>query len=160
MRATQSLTHFEEGAAGEECLRLTECQSTGEVQVQVGTSSSSWKLKKLDWLCNVIFRKWRDHRQLFVPEYSGTPNCRKTRKHHDTVTAAYVLTLLPGKIFQVFQVAGEEEEREITEYIDNLFTFKISLQILINASCTSNIRVWVTIAWQFQVSMSDVLTKQ
>jgi hypothetical protein len=29
---------------------------------------------------------------------------------------AYVLTLLPGRFFQVFQVAGGEEEREDVEY--------------------------------------------
>ena len=39
---------------------------------------------------------------------------------------AYVLTLLPGRVFQVFQVARGEEERENRECIDNLFTSIIS----------------------------------
>ena len=34
---------------------------------------------------------------------------------------AYVLTPLPGKVFQVFQVEREEEEREKRVYITNLF---------------------------------------
>jgi hypothetical protein len=43
--------------------------------------------------------------------------------------SAYVLTLLPGRGFQVFQVVGEEEKREKGEFIDNLFTSIILIHI-------------------------------
>jgi hypothetical protein len=42
---------------------------------------------------------------------------------------AYVLTLLPGRVFQVFQVVGGEEKREKKEFIDNLFKSIISVYI-------------------------------
>jgi hypothetical protein len=42
---------------------------------------------------------------------------------------AYVLTLLPGRVFQVFQVVGGEEKREKREFIDNLFKSIISVYI-------------------------------
>jgi hypothetical protein len=42
---------------------------------------------------------------------------------------AYVLTLLPGRVFQVFQVVGGEEKRKKREFIDNLFKSIISVYI-------------------------------
>ena len=50
-----------------------------------------------------------------------TGTCRVIQKILQVLNKAYVLTPLPGKVFQVFQVEGEEEERENREYITNLF---------------------------------------
>ena len=47
---------------------------------------------------------------------------------------AYVLTLLPGRVFQVFQVVEGGKKREKTESIDNSFEFIITIYICSNAS--------------------------
>jgi hypothetical protein len=72
------------------------------------------------------------------------------------VYKAYVLTLLPGRVFQVFQVAGGEEEREKGENIDNLFTTIISVHIYLNASPPSKHN---NLLFNFKlISLSDDLT--
>ena len=70
---------------------------------------------------------------------------------------AYVLTLLPGRVFQVFQVVEEEKERENRECIDNLFKFIISIHICSNASPLLNITIVSLISSWFPES--DVLTR-
>ena len=70
--------------------------------------------------------------------------------------SAHVLTLLPGRVFQVFQVVREEEERENREFIDYLFTSIISVNIYFNASTPSKHKQYLIISSWFP--MSDDLT--
>jgi hypothetical protein len=52
---------------------------------------------------------------------------------------------VPGRVFQVFQVVGGEEERENREFIDNLFMSIISVHIYLNASAPSKHKqYWMT----------------
>jgi hypothetical protein len=72
---------------------------------------------------------------------------------------AYVLTLLPEKVFQVFQVARGEEERENRECIDNLFKSIISVHNVQMHPPLLNITVASPMIDNFKlIPMSDVPT--
>jgi hypothetical protein len=85
------------------------------------------------------YRRVLSSRSIVLPICTCIANHFNTKKNHifpknlmfsnSGLEMAYVLTLLPGRVFQVFQVAGGEEEREKGENIDNLFTIIISVHI-------------------------------
>jgi hypothetical protein len=72
---------------------------------------------------------------------------------------AHVLTLLPGRVFQVFQVAGEKEETENREFIDNLFTSIISVHIYFNASPPPKHKQYLVSRSQTHVMGSAILVQ-